>query len=116
MKLKTKSLLVVGFFMLLFLGLLLTTIRPILLEDAIKLDETNIQRELDIINNQMISTMGMIKRTNLDWSVWDDTYLYIKGDYPEFPEVNLQKATFENTMLNFMIYLDDKNQLVHQVG
>ncbi|WP_078433208.1 bifunctional diguanylate cyclase/phosphodiesterase [Metabacillus halosaccharovorans] len=116
MKLKTKSLLVVGFFMLLFLVLLLTTIRPILLEDAIKLDDTNIQRELDTLNNQLISTMGIIKRTNLDWSVWDDTYLYIKGDYPEYPEVNLQKATFENTMLNFMIYLDDKNQLVHQVG
>ncbi|PMC33662.1 hypothetical protein CJ195_27400 [Bacillus sp. UMB0899] len=116
MKLKTKSLLVVGFVMLLFLGLLLTTIRPILLEDAIKLDKTHIQRELDTINNQLVSTMSMIKRTNLDWSVWDDTYWYIKGKYPDFPEVNLQKTTFENTMLNFMIYLDDKNQVVHQVG
>ncbi|MFS0883510.1 EAL domain-containing protein [Metabacillus niabensis] len=116
MKLKTKSLLVVGFVMVLFLALLLTTIRPVVLEDAIKLDENEIQKELDTIYNQLLANMDMIKRTNLDWSVWDDTYLFIKDKYPKYPEVNLQKHTFENTILNYMIFLDDKNQLVHQVG
>lgn len=116
MKLKTKSLLVVGFVMVLFLALLLTTIRPVVLEDAIKLDENEIQKELDTIYNQLLNNMDMIKRTNLDWSVWDDTYLFIKDKYQKYPEVNLQKHTFENTILNYMIFLDDKNQLVHQVG
>ncbi|MDQ0233655.1 bifunctional diguanylate cyclase/phosphodiesterase [Metabacillus malikii] len=116
MKLKTKSLLVVGFVMFLFLVLLLTTIRPIVLEGAKKLDENQVQKELDTIYNHLLADMDMIKRTNLDWAVWDDTYYFIDGKYQSYPEVNLQDLTFVNTKLNYMIFLDKDNKLVYQDG
>lgn len=116
MKLKGKTVLVIGATMFLFLTLLYILIRPSLLEDSVKLDESNVQKELETINHQIQSKMDMLNRTNQDWAVWDDTYLYIRGENPQYIDVNLQNDTFDNNMVNFIVFLDSQDNLVYQKG
>ncbi|MFD2045233.1 EAL domain-containing protein [Ornithinibacillus salinisoli] len=116
MKLKAKTLLVLWVTTAVFIALIYIVFRPIMLEDSIELDRSSALKNLERINNILIGQMESLNRTNRDWSVWDDTYLFIKHEYPAYPDVNLQGDTFENNILNFMIYLDRNNEVVDQRG
>lgn len=116
MKLKGKMVLVVGVTMFLFLTLLYIIIRPSLLEDSVKLDESNVQKDLETINLQLKSKMDNLNRTNRDWAVWDSTYFFIRGENPKYIDVNFQNDTFENNMVNFIVLLDYQNNLLYQKG
>lgn len=108
--------LVVGITVFLFLTLLYIIIRPSILEDSVKFDKSNVQKVLETINLQIQSKKDTLNRTNRDWAVWDDTYYYLQGENPEYVGVNLQDDTFDNNMINYMIFLDSENRLVDQKG
>ncbi|MGX6445302.1 EAL domain-containing protein [Neobacillus sp. K501] len=116
MKLKGKMVLVVGITVFLFLTLLYIIIRPSILEDSVKFDKSNVQKELETINHQIQSKKDTLNRTNRDWAVWDETYYYLQGENPEYVGVNLQDDTFDNNLINYMIFLDSENHLVDQKG
>jgi diguanylate cyclase (GGDEF)-like protein len=116
MKLKGKTVLVVGSTMFTFLALLYIILRPSLLEDSIKLDESYVQKQLETINHQFQSKMDMLNRLNRDWAVWDETYYFLRGENPNYIEVNLHDETFDNNQVNFMLYFDSENHLVYQDG
>ncbi|WP_207627735.1 EAL domain-containing protein [Bacillus sp. MM2020_4] len=102
--------------MLLFLILLFIVIRPYLLKDSVELDKQTTQKDIERVKNHLLSTMDGLNRTNRDWAVWDDSFSFLTGDHSDFPKVNLQNDTFENNMVNFIIYLNKKNELVYQGG
>ncbi|MBI0580330.1 EAL domain-containing protein [Neobacillus cucumis] len=114
MKLKVKTLLVVGITMFLFLTLLFIFIRPFLLEDSIELDRNNSLKDLDRVQNYLKSNMDNLNRTNRDWAVWDDSYSFLTGKNPDFPKASLQNGTFENNEVNFMLYINNQNQVIFQ--
>ncbi|MGG1399189.1 EAL domain-containing protein [Bacillus salipaludis] len=114
MKLKVKTLLVVGITMFLFLTLLFIFIRPFLLEDSIELDQNNSLKDLDRVQNYLKSNMDNLNRTNRDWAVWDDSYFFLKGENPDFPVASLQNGTFENNEVNFMLYINNQHQIIFQ--
>ncbi|WP_026573585.1 EAL domain-containing protein [Bacillus sp. UNC438CL73TsuS30] len=114
MKLKVKTLLVVGITMFLFLTLLFIFIRPFLLEDSIELDQNNSLKDLDRVQNYLKSNMDNLNRTNRDWAVWDDSYFFLTGENPDFPKASLQNGTFENNEVNFMLYINNQHQIIFQ--
>lgn len=116
MKLKLKTLLVVGSTMLLFLTLLFLIIRPFFLEDSNELDKSNTLKDVERINNLLNSDMESLNRTNRDWAIWDDSYMFLSDKYPTFNKINLQNDTFENNKINFMVYINSNNELVYQKG
>lgn len=51
-----------------------------------------------------------------DWAAWDETYQFLKGENPEYPDRNLIEDTFKNLAISWMIYLDTEGEIVHQAG
>lgn len=114
MKLRFKTLFIVGTAILLFLTLLFFIIYPVLLKDSIELDETYVMKDIERISNNLDLKMEYLTRTNRDWAVWDDTYYFIGKKDPTYINRNLSNATFQNNSLNFMVFINNKNELIYQ--
>jgi PAS domain S-box-containing protein len=53
-----------------------------------------------------------MEKTNLDWSNWDDTRLYMMGKALEYVEENMMNITFTNLGINMMILVDTNGEVV----
>ncbi|MCA1040438.1 EAL domain-containing protein [Bacillus infantis] len=109
-----KTFLVVGSAIALFLSVIFLFIWPALLKDANQMDKRTVLKELQRIESHLSSQADVLNRTNLDWAVWDDTFLFLKGEYPNYPAVNLLPETFENNQVNFMLFLDGSGSNIYQ--
>ncbi|MDU2064762.1 MAG: CHASE4 domain-containing protein [Sporomusaceae bacterium] len=66
-------------------------------------------KNLELILNHEESDL---KRTNLDWAQWDDTYAYLDGKgVAEYEKANLQAETMQHLHLNFMIFIDAQGKI-----
>ena len=51
-----------------------------------------------------------------DWGVWDDTYRFVAGDYPDYVKVNLLPSTFDNAQIHMVSIIGlDGRICFHQV-
>ncbi|MBB3112434.1 diguanylate cyclase (GGDEF)-like protein [Paenibacillus phyllosphaerae] len=116
MKLRMKAFLVVSVTMILFIALLYGIVSPLLVKGSKELDVNKTRKDIERVRNDLDEDMQLLTRTNSDWAVWDDTYLYLKGKMPQYVDVNLQEDTFENNQLSFMLYFNADNKLVYQQG
>ncbi|MFB6468498.1 hypothetical protein ACE38V_17135 [Cytobacillus sp. Hz8] len=89
MNLRVKALLVIGTSMFLFLGLLLLIASPFLYNDSITLDESQTMKNVERLHNELDSEKDILFRTNRDWAVWDDSYLFVNGNTPRKKEIYL---------------------------
>jgi len=56
--------------------------------------------------------LGHMESTNLDWSSWDDTRLYMMGEYTEYIDDNMMDSTFINLEINMMVLVDMDGNIV----
>lgn len=114
MKLRLKTILVVGVAMMLFITTLFFIIQPLLLKDSIELDKTYTLQNIERINNNITTKAENLSRLNRDWAIWDDTYLFLSNRDPNYIAVNLLNNTFENNRLNFMVFIDNDGEVFYQ--
>jgi diguanylate cyclase (GGDEF)-like protein len=114
MKLMLKTSLVVGITMMLFIITLFFIIQPLLLKDSIELDKNQTFQDIERINNNLTMKAEILNRLNRDWAIWDETYLYLSGQKPDFMDINLLNGTYENNRLNLMVFLNNKEELFFQ--
>ncbi|WP_227396267.1 bifunctional diguanylate cyclase/phosphodiesterase [Jeotgalibacillus aurantiacus] len=112
MKLQQQTLWVIGGSMFVFLLLLTTIIRPMLLEDALSMDEAALDRDLDRIERAIVNEGNELNRLADDWAQWDDTYEYVNGRYFDFVRSNINQQTFENNHFWRMIIINNSNQVM----
>ncbi|MBI4693803.1 MAG: response regulator [Gammaproteobacteria bacterium] len=48
---------------------------------------------------------GALERSSRDWSEWDDTYAFMRGEMPDFPAKNIVPVSFENLRLDVMAFV-----------
>jgi two-component system NtrC family sensor kinase len=48
--------------------------------------------------------LANLSRLSTDWAPWDDTYLYVQGQYDSFERSNLQHVTLVDLHLNMMLF------------
>ena len=69
---------------------------PAFLELEQQAAASNIQRVIEAINSEGED----VDKTLWDYSSWDDSYLYAKGEYPTYPDGNLAIETMRNLHLD----------------
>src|SRR3990172_12520890 len=47
-----------------------------------------------------------------DWAPWDDTYTFIQNRNDKYIKNNLQVETLQNLGINYMLLLDNSNQVL----
>ncbi|MGJ7911613.1 EAL domain-containing protein [Neobacillus sp. LXY-1] len=114
MKLKLKTFLVVSVTMLLFLTLLILAIRPFLLRDSNKLDQNSTYADVKRVKNDLESDLAHLNSINRDWAIWDDTYLFLDNQYPDYLRKNISNATMENIGINFMVFINKNHEVIYQ--
>lgn len=69
-------------------------------------------QDLDRVNNLMQNELMNISTTSKDWSVWDDTYIFLQDHNQSYLENNLTHKTLPDIKMDiFLMY--DKNQKLY---
>jgi diguanylate cyclase (GGDEF)-like protein/PAS domain S-box-containing protein len=74
-----------------------------------KLVKHNVEHVIKVINKDIES----LNATAGDWSFWDDTYYFLKGENNTYIEDNLSDDSMATLRLNVMIYMDDTGKVIH---
>jgi signal transduction histidine kinase len=71
---------------------------------------TDIQRFHNALNNEI----NQLDASVGDWSYWNDTYMFVGGEYNEYPENNLDNATLTNLRTDIMIFVNKSGNIVYE--
>jgi diguanylate cyclase (GGDEF)-like protein/PAS domain S-box-containing protein len=77
-----------------------------------KLVKDNMERVIKLIDKDTEA----LNATAGDWSLWDDTYYFLKGDNDTYVQDNLADASVATLRLNMMIYLDNSGKIIYSKG
>ena len=112
MKLQKQTLWVIGGSMFLFLILLTTFIRPMLLADALAMDEESMLRDMDRISNAIRLEQELLTSLNQDWAQWDETYNFVRGENSDFTANNIDENTFMNNRIWRMMAINNEGEVL----
>jgi PAS domain S-box-containing protein len=108
MTIRIKGLLILGTTLItLYVAIFLFADR-IIMSSFADFEEEVLIAEMTKTNEVISSELHALATKNLDWSQWDDTYLFIQGQYDAYLAENMDPAhlTLVNMDLNFMAFLD----------
>ena len=96
MSIRKKTLYIAGSMVVILIIVLYSMTRFVMLDKfehlQAKETEKNMLRVSEVLKNKEEALYSM----SLDWSYWDDNYAFIKGEYPDFVDVNLTNDVFDN--------------------
>lgn len=77
------------------------------------LEQQNASLQVDRVDSTFTFLLDSMQNTAQDWGVWDDTYDYINGSNPDYPENNLFADAFDNLGISLVIFYDSEGSVVH---
>lgn len=112
MKLRMKTLIIVGVMIVSMVAALYGVSQIILLNSFEELEEQyaseNVERALAALSDEL----SVLDDTTYDWAAWDDTYNFIEDVNEYYIESNLVDETFTLLRLNIMLYVNSSDQIV----
>jgi diguanylate cyclase (GGDEF)-like protein len=84
-----------------------TIVAPAFDDLEVRAAETNLIRAQRSIEAELDNLAAVTS----DWSSWDDTYYFTRGENPAFEVTNLDTATMLNLRLDVMIFYDIENNI-----
>lgn len=109
-----KIIVILGFSLAVFFMAMLLTSKLILLDSFVDLEKSNMQKNVERVINALNSELTQISRQNADYSVWDDSYRFIKNGNREFINAMLTDAVFGNLQLNVIVYVRNNGEIVYK--
>jgi two-component sensor histidine kinase/sensor domain CHASE-containing protein len=86
----------------------------IIIESFDKLEERDARKNADCLKNILLSQAHDLEKKASDWSVWDETYMFVQENSSEFAEKYLTSETFYNQRLDFMLFYDEEGEQVYK--
>jgi sensor domain CHASE-containing protein len=112
MRLRTKSLIVICIGFSIFSLLLALILNTIVIGGYTQLEATTVSEHITRVLNQLQQEYQNLESVAWDWSVWDDTYLFVENKNEEYIQKNIEYAIFEDIKINFMIFYNSTDSLV----
>ncbi|MBN1103660.1 MAG: PAS domain S-box protein [Deltaproteobacteria bacterium] len=112
MSIRTKTLTIVAATFFTLVAFLMILARHTVMGGFIKLEEDEIRLGISRGVNAIASIVSGLDASSADWAAWDESYTYIRGRNRDFIARNLMDATFNNLNINFMLYLDESQNMV----
>ncbi|MFQ5800033.1 MAG: CHASE4 domain-containing protein, partial [Bacteroidota bacterium] len=116
MKLREKTLLIIGVTLLGLIVVLYFTSQAILMESFVNLEEQNTKKNVERVVMSLSSELVDMDTITYDWAAWDDTYAFIEDANDEYIESNLVDETFTGLGLNFMLFVHSSGRVVYGKG
>ena len=105
---------VLGAIVVTFLALFITIFaisQSVLLNSFAKLEQESAQENITRVQNVLQDDIAKQLSTNVDWATWTDTYEFMQGNYPEFPDDNLYTDAVVPLNLNMMLFVTNDGEL-----
>ncbi|MCX6118821.1 MAG: ATP-binding protein [Proteobacteria bacterium] len=102
--LKTKTYLLLGSTVLIFLGFTYAIAVKVLLDGFGMVEKADVAGNIERIRNRIQGEIHNIATKNRDWAAWDDVWNYMKTRNKEFAQGNLDpKATLKNLSTDLLL-------------
>jgi EAL domain-containing protein (putative c-di-GMP-specific phosphodiesterase class I)/sensor domain CHASE-containing protein len=88
--------------------------RHILLGSFQRLEQAQVQRNVQRVNDALHNEMDILTRLANDWAQWDDMYAFARSRDPEFVRSNLVPSTFTVLHLTTFAVLDTQRQVMYE--
>lgn len=112
MKIRSKTIHIVFSVFLTLFAILYIAFETILMNGFKHLEkeetERNVRRVIEAINE----AVSNISIKAADWAKWDDTYQFIKDSNQTYISSNLGDETFSDLKINFMLFVNNKGELI----
>ena len=99
MGIRNQILLSVGAIFLVLVSLLYAFSRTILLDSYRSIEAENAEQDVQRVLNAIQTDTDNLLAIVGDWSAWDDTYAFMKGEDAEYIDSNLSVSTLSNLSL-----------------
>ncbi|OPY20058.1 MAG: hybrid sensory histidine kinase BarA [Methanomethylovorans sp. PtaU1.Bin093] len=113
MNIGNKTLAIIGItsiLLFLFISLIVT---QIVQNSFNQIEEDEATKSLERAKKILFLEVARLDMLASDWGEWDSTYYFVKGKYPDYPEVNLGTGSLENLHTNMMLFFNSSNQLLY---
>jgi len=68
---------------------------------------------MQIVQTLLSDDLDQLDRLAADWAEWDDTYAFIQDRNSNYIRSNLIGDTYQNLLLNLMLFVDNRGQVVY---
>lgn len=116
MTLRQKTLLIIGIAISLFSLVLVFSAHTVLLGGFIQVERAEMDANINRAVNALSAESESLEVFLADWAVWDDTYQFIAAPSQDYLKKNLNATTFISQRIDFMLFLDSANRIVHSAA
>jgi PAS domain S-box-containing protein len=116
MKLRRKTLSIVGIIIAGLTGVLYATSSSILLSSLIKAEEQEATQVVKGVLSVFSQTEDDFNSRFADWSAWDDAYTFVQNRNKEFIDSNLVPEGLANLRVNIAVFVNTSGKIVYGTG
>jgi sensor domain CHASE-containing protein len=106
MSLRVKTLLITLAALTVLLLIMIPVFALVLTRSYTDLEQSKVGEDMRRVTNALIDRQAALGRVVNDYAVWDDTYQFMAGEYPEYINDNLQPQFLANNDLSLMVYIN----------
>jgi len=112
MKLREKTVLIIGAIFLALILILYFASQNMLLGSFARVEEQNTRQDVERVLSALSTELSSLEGLTGDWSAWDDTYAFIEDANEEYIRSNLIDGTFTGLGLNLMMFVHSTGRTV----
>lgn len=112
MTLRLKTLIIVGCSTLAMVVVLWLISRSFWMQGYRQLEEEQVRQHATAVVGTIDGWLDGLRRTNGDWSGWDDTYAFMQDHNEGYIQSNLVDGTFIELDLNFILFADVQGRII----
>lgn len=113
MNIRKKTLKIIIITVLVLLVVLLLMSRVLILKEFKEIEEKQLWNDISLLQMVLNQELGRINSVNGDWVPWDDTFQFINDGNRKYINNNLGDGTLKNLDINFMVFINNHNNLVY---
>lgn len=80
------------------------------------IEERDVRQNTGRAVDALSARVDLLQFKATDWASWDDTYNFVENHNPAYIKSNLPNNSLQNLGLNFMLFFNERQQLVEQKG
>ena len=116
MNLSKKYSISFGVTLAIFLLVLAWVTQTVMLQGFTNIEENLVKDDVNRVIKILEGELSNLDSTNVDWSTWDDTFGFVNGSIPDYPETNLQDSAIANIRVNMMLFLNSSGDVIYTKG
>jgi sensor domain CHASE-containing protein len=116
MSIRLKTLLLLGFALLVLMATLLMSLGNVLMAGFLRVENEDARRNVMRSTDAISADLDGLENALLTWTQWDDAYKYIEDRNKEFEASNIGSTAFTGMKIDFLVAVTNKGEVVNAKG